>query len=78
MVLGTSYDVFVVHKLHLDPVESLDGKSGSILRDDGAENENSNIKYRIRSDEQTPLLAGATIKNVQEPHEIGIGNVSYS
>ena len=75
MVLGTCYDVFVVHKLHIYEEEPLSGKPGGLLQDEQAENESSNIKYRIRSNEQTPLLAGVSQRSIQEPEEQGTGNV---
>ena len=81
VILGTLYDVLVVHKLHLDAEEPFSGKpGGGLLRDDPPENdESSNIKYRVsRPNEHSPLLGGTSETSIQAPHEQGIGNVLAS
>ena len=81
VVLGTLYDVLVVHKLHLDTDDSSSEKlGGGLLRDDPIENEDTyNIKYRVsRPNENSPLLGGTSDTSIQTPSEPGIGNVLAS
>ena len=74
MVLGTSYDVFVIHQLHLDSGDSPEKKSGGILANEPAENESRDIRYRVGASEQTPLLGGTSQRNIQDQQQPGIGN----
>ena len=74
MVLGTGYDVFVIHQLHLDSGDSLDKKPGGILANEPGENESRDIRYRVGASEQSPLLGGTSERNIQDQQQPGIGN----